>query len=379
MDGRAARPRRPRGRPGGAPRDPGRAVRRPAAPRGGLPLRRRRPRRGPSGGPRSAAPQAAAPRVQYGDYAAWQRDALSSPAMRAQLARLRRTLADPPPPLELPVRTAPAAPSAQPGPRHGLVVEDLPAGLMDALHDLARAEGTEPFAIAFAAFAALLHRYGGATDLRVATPVTKLPGDGADGLLGALADPVVLRCDLGGDPSFRELAGRAAAAVREARAVRDYPYCELARLLARRGGGTLAHATFALDGGDPARPGPIDFGGLPATFAGHVVEPADTALNVVTAPGALLWEYDATAFDADDVARMAESHATLLRAALDAPATRVSGLPVLGGPSGSACCPDGRAAREARVPARARRRSCTSRSASRLAARLRPSRCATAT
>ncbi|MBG6090375.1 non-ribosomal peptide synthetase [Actinomadura viridis] len=303
-----------------------------------------------------AAGAAAAPRVQYGDYAVWQRDSLSSPAMRARLARLRRVLADPPPPLDLPGRSpdtgsapgadgapgapgaggAPGAPGADgtgggPGAGYGLVTEELPAGLMDALREFGRAGGTSPFAVAFAGFAALLHRYSGATDLCVTTPWPKAPPEDVPGLLGAFTDPVALRCDLGGDPPFRELARRAGAAVGEARGTRHYPYYELARLLTRRGRGTLAQATFTLEDTAPADLAPLRFGDAAGTFAGPVIEPAGTALNVLMTPDALLWEYDRAAFDGAMAGWMAHAHAVLLRAALAAPSTRLSRLPLLGG------------------------------------------------
>ncbi len=137
--------------------------------------------------------------VQPTDYARWQR-------RRAERAvpYWQERLADPPPP-ELPFATTSAQGVARHGAFHHVRVgEDVARGL----ERLGREHRTTLFTVLMAAYQVLLHRHTGQTDLLVGTAVAGRDRVELEPLVGYLAQTVVLRGDLDGDPAFTDLLVR---------------------------------------------------------------------------------------------------------------------------------------------------------------------------
>jgi non-ribosomal peptide synthetase component F len=84
-----------------------------------------------------------------------------------------------------------------------------------------------------AALKTLLHRYLGEEDLRVATLVANRNRPGAERLIGPLANAVILRTNLGGDPSAQEVLRRVRATTIAALSNQDLPFEVLAETLER--------------------------------------------------------------------------------------------------------------------------------------------------
>ena len=170
--------------------------------------------------------------LQYADFAAWQRAWESHPDVAAQLDYWREQLRGP-----LPVLKLGAA-------RPRRVVSELtaqrdialPANLTEAVKQFSRREGGTLFMALVAALKTLLHRYAGEDDLRLATNVANRNRAGTEGLIGPLANTVILRTDLGGDPTAREVMRRVRATTLKAYAHQDLPFEVLAEALARERG-----------------------------------------------------------------------------------------------------------------------------------------------
>jgi Condensation domain len=166
-----------------------------------------------------ASPMPALP-VQYVDYCAWQRQRLQSPSVAPQLAYWLRTLAGTPG-VHLPTdRPWPAAL----GFGGGRLEFDLPVRLCADLEALARAEGTSTYMVLVAGFQALLHLSSGQTDLAIRSPVTGRGRPELEPLIGFFVNRVVLRTDLSGDPTYRELLARVKRVVVDAFANQDAPF-----------------------------------------------------------------------------------------------------------------------------------------------------------
>lgn len=162
--------------------------------------------------------------VQYGDYAAWQRDLLSGPVLETQLAYWRRQLEDAPTVLELPTdRPRPAIQDTQ-----GVQATiSLPPGLAASLGALSRREGATLFMALLATFQILLGRYTGQDDVIVGAPVAGRTRREFENLIGFFINTVVLRCDLSGNPTFAELLGRVREVCLGAFTHQDVPFDRL--------------------------------------------------------------------------------------------------------------------------------------------------------
>src|SRR5262249_46122991 len=92
------------------------------------------------------------------------------------------------------------------------------------LTDFSAREGVTPFMALLGAFAVLLHRYTGQTDLAVGSPIANRNRLDTEGLIGFFINTLVLRCDVRGAPTFLELLGRLKPMTLEAYAHQDAPF-----------------------------------------------------------------------------------------------------------------------------------------------------------
>ena len=165
--------------------------------------------------------------VQYADYALWQRERLEGEELERQLAYWKSQLADAPA-LALPTDLArPLQPSFAGG-RHSLVVAPEIAA---RLKELSRQENATLFMTLLAAFQLLLCRYSGEEDISVGIPAANRNHVELEELIGFFLDTLVLRTDLSGAPSFRELLRRVQKVTLEAYAHADVPFEKLVQEL----------------------------------------------------------------------------------------------------------------------------------------------------
>jgi non-ribosomal peptide synthetase component F len=112
--------------------------------------------------------------------------------------------------LELPYDRAGDDAPRRAGARISFAVDET---LTEALRELARAERATLFMVLLAAFAALVKRYTDQDALLIGTAVAHRLSADFDDFVGCLGDDVAFEIDAGGGPTFRELVGRARAAV----------------------------------------------------------------------------------------------------------------------------------------------------------------------
>jgi len=157
------------------------------------------------------------------DFVRWERDTLAAQG-DALAAYWRDALSGEPPLLDLPT-VGHADGEAR---RHCVTLD---AGLADALRALARAKRSTLYAVLLAAWQVLLGRHGGQQQFLIASPATTRALPGWTDTVGYFANPVLLRADLGGAPTFATLLRRTQTAQQQALAHQAWPHAEMMRLL----------------------------------------------------------------------------------------------------------------------------------------------------
>jgi len=162
--------------------------------------------------------------IQYADFASWQRQWLRGETLENLLSYWKRQLDGAPAFLALPTdHPRPPIQSFRGAAQHFR----LSSALSEALKALSRREGVTLFMTLLAAFQTLLYRYSGQEDILVGTFIANRNRAETEGLIGFFVNNLVLRTDLSGNPSFRELLGRVRKVCLEAYAHQDLPFEKL--------------------------------------------------------------------------------------------------------------------------------------------------------
>ncbi|HET7229443.1 MAG TPA: amino acid adenylation domain-containing protein, partial [Longimicrobium sp.] len=273
--------------------------------------------------------------LQYGDFAVRQREELSGEVLERQVAWWKEHLAGAPALLELPTdRPRPAVRSD----RGATLGFELPADLAPRVDALARAEDATPFMVLLAAWQALLARWSGQDDVLVGTPIAHRTTPDVEGLIGYFANTLVLRGDLSGDPTFRQLLARVRETTLGAYEHQDLPFEKLVEEINPQRSMShtpLFQVAFVLQNlaGVSETSGPQRLGGAVVEPVGRARESArfDLMLTVVQKaerPFGTI-EYAAELWDEETVMRLLGHFAALLDHALAEPGTRIGDLPLL--------------------------------------------------
>ncbi|MCP4663471.1 MAG: amino acid adenylation domain-containing protein, partial [bacterium] len=279
------------------------------------------------------APGTALPelRIQYADFAVWQRQWLSGEVLAAELAYWQDELAGGPL-LELPTdRPRPALQRF----RGGCETLRLPAAREPALAAIGRRYGATLFMTLKAAFDVLLWRATGQRDLVAGTPIANRNHAEIEALIGFFVNSLVLRTRLpeGADTSFPELLARVRELALGAYAHQDLPFEKLVehlhpeRDLSRN---PIFQVLFALQNAVSLT---AEMGGLvlEAPLEEAPTTRFDLEVHVGQEPAALVLalSYDRDLFDATTIKRMARQYATLLEAIARDGERRLGELPLL--------------------------------------------------
>jgi amino acid adenylation domain-containing protein len=158
---------------------------------------------------------------QYVDYARQQETMLAGSEGERLWTYWERELSGELPVLNLPTDRARPAVRTYRGASQRL---KLDATLTRELEALSRANDSTLYVTLLAAFQVLLHRYTGQDDIIVGSPTAGRERAELRSLVGYFVNPVVLRGDASGNPTFVEFLGRVKQAALEALAHQAYPF-----------------------------------------------------------------------------------------------------------------------------------------------------------
>jgi amino acid adenylation domain-containing protein len=263
--------------------------------------------------------------VQYGDFAVWQREHLQGDRLDQQLSYWKQQLAGAPPVLELPSdRPRPEIATFRGAKFHfGLSQE-----LSESLYTLSRHEGVTLFMLLLAAFDVLLYRYTDQPDIVVGTAIANRNRAETEPLIGFFVNMLVLRTDMSGNPSFRELLERVKQMTLAAYQHQDVPFEQIMELLQPQRSlnrSPVYQVEFTLQNAPSKR---LETQGL--SFEALDAEPdsTDTDFNFImleSGNGLLLGYviYSSDLFDAVTIERMTNHFQTLLQGIVEDPDRRI--------------------------------------------------------
>ena len=265
--------------------------------------------------------------IQYADYAYWQRQWYGEQAER-DMAYWRQQLSGLST-LELSTDRPRPAVQTFDGAVHEFAIS---ADVADRLKELCRAEGCTTFMAVLAVFKLVLARYSGQRDIAVGTPIANRSSAETEPLIGLFLNTLVLRTDLAGDSSYREVLKRVRGVTLDAFAHGELPFEQLVnelqpeRDLSRH---PLFQVLFVIN--QPARDFALGEIRAEPFGAGGDVARFDLSLNVVDAEDGFFGglEYNVDLFDRATIERMAEHLELLITAAVEQPDRPFGDLPLL--------------------------------------------------
>ncbi len=282
---------------------------------------------------------------RYADFVRWQSEMLAGPAGDRLWDYWKKQLAGPLPVLDLP--TDRPRPSIQMfrGAHHDFTLDER---VTRRLRALAKAEGATLYMVLLAAFELTLSYHSGQDDILVASPMVGRSRAEFEAMVGLFANPVVLRVNFAGDPTFQDFLTRVRQTVLAALDHQDYPTLRLVqrlrppRDLSRP---PLCQTMFVLDKPhrsiERATPSfargetgfRMDLGGfaMESIPLERRAATLDLVMLIIETSGSLSASirYNTDLFDATTVARMAGHFRTLVESILDNPAATIGGLEFL--------------------------------------------------
>ncbi|HET6977284.1 MAG TPA: amino acid adenylation domain-containing protein [Pyrinomonadaceae bacterium] len=269
-------------------------------------------------------------KIQYADFAHWQRQVLQGASLESLLNYWRRQLGGPLPILELPYDHMPPRLRSFAGNKETLV---LSAPLTDELKAFSRREGVTLFMTLVAAFKVLLYRYSGQEDIIVGTPAANRNQFEAEELIGFFVNTLILRSKVSGTQTFRDLLDHIRETVIDASAHQEMPFEKLVEEL-HPDRDTSRNPFFQVMVAWQKTPATVvEFSGV--TLTPLEVETAtakfDLTLNLMETPAGLRLnlEYSTDIFKPATIGRMATHLKTLLEHIVADPGQRISQLRLL--------------------------------------------------
>jgi len=286
--------------------------------------------------------------IQYGDFAAWQKERLRGKVLESRISYWKEHL-DRLPLLALPFdHPRPAVQTF----RGGRALIAVPKPVADGLKSLSEQDGASLFMTMMSAFKILLSRYANQYDFAVGTSVAGRYRVDIEDLIGCFLNLLAIRTNLAGDPDFREVLRRVRESTLNAYDHQDLPFEKLVEALqpARTAAHTpLFQVTFELH---HRRGKGVGFQGLevewPELAERNNIAKYDLSISMSETEDGLngFVLYNADLFDATTIDRMMGHFQVLLSGIVANPDQPISQLPLLTGDELHWCVTEANATQE---------------------------------
>ncbi|MEH2007058.1 condensation domain-containing protein [Nostoc sp.] len=162
--------------------------------------------------------------IQYADFAYWQKQWLQKEILESQVNYWKQQLSGNLAVLQLPTDRPRPAIQTYTGKKQFFT---FPKALREAVNNLNRQEGVTQFMTLLAVFKTLLYCYSNQEEIIVGSPVVGRTRRETEKLIGFFLNTLVLRTNLSGELTFRELLGRVREVALRAYAHQDLPFEKL--------------------------------------------------------------------------------------------------------------------------------------------------------
>jgi len=268
--------------------------------------------------------------LQYADFAIWQREWMQGDVLNTYLNYWKRKLSGAPLTFELKSATQAANFSG------GDLLFAFSSDLSDAVRKLSQREGATLFMTLLAAFTVLLKHATDRDDIVVGTDVANRNRVEVESLIGFFVNILVLRTDLSGNPTFRELLARVRETTLEAYEHQDLPFEKVVEALKPEralGSTPLFQAKLNVLNTPATRlePAGLVLTNLEGEPGGAEISKFDLCLTVRDTVQGLEGDlaYSASLFDEETVARLLRQFETLVKSIVANPEARLDELEIL--------------------------------------------------
>ena len=268
--------------------------------------------------------------VQYVDFSHWQRQWLKGEVLEKQVNYWKQQLADIPALLELP--TDHPRPPIQ-GYQGASLPISLSPELTTQLKHISQQTGTTLFMTLWSAFATLLSRYSGQSDIVIGSPIANRTHSQTESLIGFFVNTLVLRLDLTDNPPFEDVLQQSRRVALEAYTHQEIPFEQLVEALQpvrALSHSPLFQVMFALQ--NAPRPD-LELAGLNLTILEreNVIAKFDLTLELTETTAGIsgTLEYNTDLFERVTIERLSGHLQTLLTGIVANPKTPIHELPLL--------------------------------------------------
>lgn len=259
-------------------------------------------------------------KIQYGDYAYWQRHLLQGGKGKQQLDYWREQLRAPLPAVLVPGDRPRPDKRSQRGATYSF---SFSKPLTDRLSAAAREQGVTLYSFLLAGYKVLLHGATGLRDLLVGAPIAGRTLEETEPLIGCFFNTLLLRTDLTGSQTFQEVLARVSQVLVEAHAHQDVPFERVIEEINKQRPdphAPLFHVMFTFHNRPPRE---LELPGL--TMSPYNLDQGvakfDLLLNVsVQEDGLFGWlEYSTDLYDRQTIETWINTYQTLLERAVEQP------------------------------------------------------------
>lgn len=267
--------------------------------------------------------------IQYVEFTAWQHREFAPEVLAKKLQQWQQQIGVPLPVVDLPTdRSRPAIPSY----KANVVSTWLSADTAHKLREFSKQQGLTLFMVLTCGFKLLLARYTGQMDLLLVAPTASRTHEDLNPLIGFFANAVVMRTQLGENPTVEEALERVRHSVLEAQTHQALPFIKLVESLdADSEHDPLARVWIDMIG---ARQQAFELPGLSAEFSisnGEFGSKFDLLLGIAEQEDGLelKWIFSTDLFDVSTIEQMAHHYAMLLSGMMGDVKQQISALPML--------------------------------------------------